>query len=164
MSTETVEIVALVGGSALAAGLLFRRRHDSRWQRAMPGLIATVAVTVGFVASYLWLFERDDCSDRGDVACMMNANDGSLTFLAVLFAGVGLWAAAISRWADQRRERDAHLARVRNVLSAAVDECIHNLIHVGGFYDEEGKWYEGIPQLTAETIPLVLDPSYRPTL
>jgi putative flippase GtrA len=153
--------VALV--CALAAGglLLARwRQNDERWRRARFGVVGTTATIVTFLSAYLWVFQRGRCSSRAHVACMLNTNQGSLTFLALLFAGVGIWTAAIGHWAEEKRERAAELDATRQALVAATDEASHNLMHVGSSWHDDG-WHGFFPQLTVSAVPLLLEPEYR---
>jgi hypothetical protein len=160
VSTPVIEAAVLVVGGAAATILLYSKRNDPAWRRLIPGLAATCAGILAFFASYFWLFEQGQCDGHGDMACMLNANQGALTFLGLAFAVVGLWVAAATRWADQRLAQAAEIAGTRHAMIAATDEVAHNLVHCGSCWHDDG-WHGFMPQLTVSAIKLVLEPEHR---
>jgi hypothetical protein len=165
MSTTSILkilVIALPGAVMILVLLWMRRRR--RWHRLIPGIAATVATVLAFLSSYFWLFETGDCSNRSDFGCILNENQGFLTFLGLAFAGLSLWAVALSRWADQRLARARDLEATRHALVAATDECLHNLIHVGSAVGDDGRWAGFMPELTVSAIPILLEPGYRKNL
>lgn len=145
----------------LATGVLaWKKRRDPRWRPLLPGLVGTVVGTVASLATYLWVFERESCNGRGDVACMLNQNQGVLTFMAIVLTVSGLWGATLQRRAAERAAKRAAAARARLALQAAADELHHNLIHVALAYDEDHDLISR-PQINAHAVRHLLDPEVR---
>jgi hypothetical protein len=90
---------------------------------------------------------------------MLNQNQGLLTFLTVLLAVAGLWVAGLYRQADLRAAHRRSSVRAHEVLEAAMDEAIHNLIHVALSYRAET--YVQAPQLSIEQFSWLCTPDVR---
>jgi hypothetical protein len=134
----------------LSVGLAWRRWRNPKWRPLIPGVLATGAGTTFCLVVYRWGFETARCSDRGSVACLLNANQGVISVVALGLAVVGLWGVAINRHFDRRGARNALEHRARTALLAALQETEHNLIHFGLASNLGTNRMVGLPQLSVD--------------
>jgi hypothetical protein len=110
---------------------------------------------------YIWIFDRSSC--QGDnFACTVNANQGLLTGLSLLIAAGAIWTSAISNAAARRRTETVASKRTGAIVSAAIEELNHNLIHVACAYS--GNTLTELPQITIDSTLLLLEPTNRERL
>jgi hypothetical protein len=124
-------------------------------------IVGTAVGSVVSVAAYLWVFEGSGCDGRGDFACMLNENQGVLTFVALILAVAGLCVAAWYRERDARSARRSARERAKNALHEALEEASHNLIHVAEAYDREKRVLRSVPQLSAADTSYLCDQQFR---
>jgi hypothetical protein len=133
----------------LAGVFAWKMRSSPDWRPLLPGILAT-ALGVGLsIAAYEWLFETQTCNGHGDLACVLNANQGLLTALTIVLAVVALWVTLLVREADRRVSRQAARQRAKVALEEAADEWSHNLIHVAIASQDDGELEYG-PQLSVD--------------
>ena len=153
-------LLPLIGAGAVA----YVKRDDAAWRPLLAGIVGTAAATSVSIAAYLWLFEREGCSGRGDIACVLNENQGTLSLLALVLAAVGLWVVAINRLTDRLSARRAASDQAFVALRAALEEAEHNLIHVACKTDIGRNQLTGPPQLSILQATALLQPDVRPLL
>lgn len=159
--TEAIEIAVLAGVGLVAALVAWWKRGDERWRPFLGMGLMTCAGLIIFAAAYLWVFTSAGCSDKGQVACVANQNEGSLGLVAAVIAVVALWGGKLEREADRRRRLRAARAFARSAVEAAVGEVIHNLMHVALVYGDGGQWSGNLPQLQVQAVGGLMDVSLR---
>jgi hypothetical protein len=160
VDATAIEILALLVPTALLSVFTVRlRQHSSLAPLALP-LLVSIGSASAFFAIYLWVFQdASRCSGRGDVGCQLNANQGVLTTFGVMLAAVTIWTTLLVRRSDQVRDERLFNRKVRSILLAALGEAHHNLVHVAMACD--GEILRFIPQVSSDSIRLLLDPSIR---
>jgi hypothetical protein len=136
---EAVGIVVLVLMVTTTVALVVRGRDDPRYRRLLPAVAVTGAGMCVLVASYLWWLELGKCQSRNQVVCVVNANQGFLTLLALLLAASGVWATLITSETVRYRAAVREAEHGRDIVRAALQELHHNLIHVALAFDVDGK-------------------------
>jgi len=136
---EVAGIILLVAVVATTVGLVVGGRNDPRYRRLLPAVAVTGAGTALFIASYLWWLELGHCQSRNQVVCVVNANQGFLTLLALLLAAAGVWATLITSETVRYRVAVREAEHGRDTVRAALQELHHNLIHVALAFDADGK-------------------------
>lgn len=140
MFSVVMWVAVLIAAILLSGGTLaWWKRADPEWRPLLPGILGT-AFGVGLsIAAYVWFFETGSCSGRGDVACVLNANQGPLTALTILLAVAALWVTLLVREFDRRADRRASRERAKVALEEAADEWAHNLIHIAIASNNDGE-------------------------
>jgi hypothetical protein len=114
--------------------------------------------STALVLIYFWVFSAATCTSRGDLACMLNSNQGVLTAAAAIVAAAALWAAIWLHEQDRRWEITRMAEEARAILVAAIDEILHNLHHIAGACDDGGH-LQSLPQIEVEATRLLARPS-----
>jgi hypothetical protein len=153
-------IIGLAAAVGVVVVVAWRKRADPNWRPLLPGLVGTVVGAVVSLAAYLWVFEQSRCSGREDVACMLNQNQGMLTFLTVILAVAAIWVAALNRHHDQRARRRAARLRASVALTSALDEIAHNLIHVSLAHHGTTSLH-AVPQISISEVSNVCAQEFR---
>jgi hypothetical protein len=135
-----ISILVLMAVATVATvALVLRGRDDPRYRRLLPAVAVTGAGMCLLVASYLWWLELGQCQSRNQVVCVVNANQGFLTLLALLLAAAGVWATLITSETVRYRAGVREAEHGRDTVRAALQELHHNLIHVSLACDGHGK-------------------------
>jgi hypothetical protein len=92
-------------------------------------LIVFCGVVGVFVIAYLLLFDHEP-SCKGQISCVLRANQGSLTALAVLIAATGVVTPMVVAFVLGR-------SGTADTLILAIDEVLHNLEHIAISFDRE---------------------------
>jgi len=145
-------------------GVAYAKRRNPTWRPLLPGFVGTGVGAAVCLVVYGWGFDVSTCNGRGDVACMLNANQGVLTVVALLLTVAGLWVAALNRVADQRENAVDAARRRQRVIASALEETGHNLIHVALAYDTRGERLQGVPQLSVEEVLRLCDPEFQSSI
>jgi hypothetical protein len=154
----TVAIVVVCG---TAGFLLFRAWSKNRTGPLVPGAAATIMGVGIFAESYLWLFDISDCNGRGDITCALNENQGLLTFLAVIIAVLTIWITVLANESNRRAVMRVENEELRTTLLGAVDEAIHNLMHLALCYNEQRTRFESLPQLSTFSVAELSSRNFR---
>jgi hypothetical protein len=134
---------------------------DQFFRPLVPGVIVTALGLLVAIGMYVWLFDRSNCN--GDhFACMINANQGLLTGLSLLIAAGAIWTSAISNAAASKRADIAARKRTGAIVSAAIGELNHNLVHVACAYNSDAL--VELPQITIDSTLRLLEPENRERL
>ncbi len=136
---EVIGIVTLGLTAITTVAVVVRGRDDPRYRRLLPAVAVTGAGGCVLIASYLWLLELGKCQNRNQVVCVVNANQGFLTLLALLLAAAGVWATLITSETVRYRATVREAEHGREGVRAAMQELHHNLIHVALAFDSDGK-------------------------
>jgi len=136
---EVIGIIILVMVAVATVALVVRGRDDPRYRRLLPAVAVTGAGVCVLIASYLWWLELGQCQSRNQLVCVVNANQGFLTLLALLLAAAGVWATLITSETVRYRAAVREAEHGRDTVRAALQELHHNLIHVALAFDADGK-------------------------
>jgi hypothetical protein len=136
---EVIGIIVLGLTATATVALVAHGRDDPRYRRLLPAVAVTGAGMCVLIASYLWWLELGDCQSRNQVVCVVNANQGFLTLLALLLAAAGVWATLITSETVRYRAAVREAEHSRDTVRAALQELHHNLIHLALAFDGEGK-------------------------
>lgn len=136
-----------------------------QWLTERPALFRTVLASLGGVISlvlaYFFLFDRVGTGGWTDVAGMLNANQGVLTLVGLVIAGMTVIISVVGResvYIEQRRQQTKKLnKRVR----LALDETFHNLVHVAQILGPDGtRIAHQVPQVSFLSLEaLMRDPA-----
>lgn len=128
-SDVAVAVLLLVLGVLGAIGIRWLSCKPD-WSRFVPGATVTLLGALLLIAFYRWWFDVGTCGGRSDVVCLTNQNQGVLTLVALLVAGLAVWVEFLARNTERLRLREEEEIRVHQAVAAAIEECHHNLIHV----------------------------------
>jgi hypothetical protein len=137
--SEVTGIIILVTIAVATVALVYRGRDNLRYRRLLPAVAVTGAGGCVLIASYLWWLELGNCQSRNQVVCVINANQGFLTLLALLLAAAGVWATLITSETVRYRAAVREAEHGRDTVRAALQELHHNLIHMALAFDADGK-------------------------
>jgi hypothetical protein len=138
MGGADLAVIGLILVVALASGFgawkAWRRRD---WSRLVPGALVTVFGLLLLITFYRWVFDPGTCGGRGDLVCLTNENQGVLTLLALLLAGLAVWVEVLARHSEHLRRRAEEEQHANQAVAAAIEECHHNLLHAALCYTGE---------------------------
>jgi hypothetical protein len=156
-----IALIAVIGVSASVATWYWRNTPAIR--RLLPAVVFTAVGADLLIAAYLWWFEVGKCGSRGDVVCVVNANQGFLTLLALAIAGAGIWVTMLTEQTRRRLARGREFVLLGDALVAACEETYHNLTHIALAY--EGESIRALPTgLSLECTFALMEPACRSNL
>jgi hypothetical protein len=157
-----VAVISLAIPMALAIGFQRWSRGTPAIRPLLPGVLITATGIELAIATYLWIAEVPEaCTGRDDFACVVNGNQGLLGLLALIVGAAGLWITALFRLSDRKQEAVEREKEVAQILENTLEETVHNLIHVGGAFDDD-QHLRVMPQFSRHCLTALLDTHIRP--
>src|SRR5947208_1991617 len=156
-----IPIAVGVMAMPVMGALYYQRRFkaDAFYGPLFPGVVVTALGAIALVGSYLWVFQQGTCDSRSAVACMVNQNQGVLTFVALVIAVVGLWTSVVTAAATRKRNEKEARDRTATAVRDSIQELYHNLEHVTGAY--RGNQLMIVPQITMDSTLALFGEAHR---